>query len=181
MDRLDYIVALGCKGIYIAGTPLLNLPWDSHYYNPYDFSLVDAHLGTVAQYRAFIEAAHKLGIYVVVDLTITTAADFLYFDGYFNHSTPLRTDHEYEVYYKNPLYTYPDFSINNTWDQSCNLNNVKFSNDSGYGLFENRFGKGCYSGSDFDQFGDVEAFGSHPIFQRQVTKFGGVQVILFLY
>ena len=35
ISRLDYIQSLGAKGMYVAGTLPLNLPWDSHYYNPY--------------------------------------------------------------------------------------------------------------------------------------------------
>lgn len=33
---------------------------------------------------------------------------------------------------------------------------------------------GCMA-SDFDQFGDMEAFGVHPDWQRQLTKFASVQ------
>jgi len=33
---------------------------------------------------------------------------------------------------------------------------------------------GCFS-SDFDQFGDMEAFGVHPDWQRQLSKFASVQ------
>jgi alpha-1,3-glucan synthase len=33
---------------------------------------------------------------------------------------------------------------------------------------------GC-RGSDFDQFGDIEAFGVHPDWQRQLSKFASVQ------
>jgi alpha-1,3-glucan synthase len=32
----------------------------------------------------------------------------------------------------------------------------------------------CYD-SDFDQFGDMEAFGVHPDWQRQLSKFASVQ------
>jgi alpha-1,3-glucan synthase len=81
---LDYIVQLGAKGVYIAGTPLKNLPWDSHYYNPYDFSVIDQHLGNLAAYRRMIDAAHAKGLYVMIDLTVNTAGNLLYFDGYRN-------------------------------------------------------------------------------------------------
>jgi alpha-1,3-glucan synthase len=33
---------------------------------------------------------------------------------------------------------------------------------------------GCYD-SDFDQYGDTEAFGVHPDWQRQLSKFASVQ------
>jgi len=81
IDKLDYLAALGIKGLYIAGTPLKNLPWDSHYYNPIDFTLIDGHLGTLEDWRAFSNAAHARGMYVVIDLTVGTGGDLLQFDG----------------------------------------------------------------------------------------------------
>ena len=34
-SQLDYLENLGIKGIYIAGTPFVNQPWDYHGYNPH--------------------------------------------------------------------------------------------------------------------------------------------------
>jgi alpha-1,3-glucan synthase len=111
-SKLDYVEALGAKGIYVAGTPLLNLPWDSHYYNPYDFTQVDAHLGTLAEYRSFVNAAHARGMYVMIDLTIATGADLLYFEGFFNQSAPFSLQPDYPVHYKyNGKWTYPEFAV----------------------------------------------------------------------
>ena len=80
-ERLDYLAALGIKGLYIAGTPFINLPWDSHYYNPIDLTVIDPHLGTLEEYRQFVDLAHKKGFYIVIDLTISTMGDLLQFDG----------------------------------------------------------------------------------------------------
>jgi len=92
-------------------------------------------------------------------------------------STPLRWEREYTVSYKSPV-QYLDFQLNNTWDPNCSLNDVRFYNESGDPL-EWFFPSGCYSG-DFDQYGDLEAFGNHPPWKRQLTKFAGVQVV-FLF
>jgi alpha-1,3-glucan synthase len=81
IKKLDYLAALGVKGLYIAGTPLKNLPWDFHYYNPIDFTLIDAHLGTLEDWRNFTDIAHSKGFYIVIDLTVSTAGDLLQFDG----------------------------------------------------------------------------------------------------
>lgn len=55
-------------------------------------------------------------------------------------------------------------------------NYPRFWNETGFQLNESsrdQF-KGCYI-SDFDQYGDTEAYGVHPDYQRQITKFASVQ------
>jgi len=47
------------------------------------------------------------------------------------------------------------------WDDSATMLQIQASD-------------GCLL-SDFDQFGDMEAFGVHPDWQRQLTKFASVQ------
>jgi alpha-1,3-glucan synthase len=79
--HLDYLADLGIKGIYIAGTPFLNEPWDYHSYNPLDFTLLDPHFGNLQEWRDTIQAIHDKGMYVLLDLTISTMGDLLYFDG----------------------------------------------------------------------------------------------------
>lgn len=86
---------------------------------------------------------------------------------------------QYETEWKRPTYaswgldTYPDFNIDNTWNGSCKLP-VLWSDD-GLEVDPNSIDfPGCYN-SEFDQFGDMEAFGVHPDWQRQLAKFAGVQ------
>jgi alpha-1,3-glucan synthase len=58
----------------------------------------------------------------------------------------------------------------NTRNTSCVL--PEFWDDSGE---QTTFPtNGCYE-SDFDHFGDTEAFGVHPDYQRQLSKFASVQ------
>ena len=82
LNQLDYLQNLGIKGIYIAGTPFLNLPWDFHGYNPLDFTLLDPHLGTVDEWRLMVQKVHERGMYLIIDLTVVTLGDLLTAEGY---------------------------------------------------------------------------------------------------
>ena len=86
-----------------------------------------------------------------------------------NTTTPFDLN-GYSVFYKGRK-TYPDFVVNNTIDYSCKLPTLY--NETGYPITV-PLPNGCHA-SDFDQFGDVEAFGVFPPWQRQLSKFAGVQ------
>lgn len=73
-DSLDYLAGMGIKGIYIAGTPFLNLPYKADGYSPIDFTLLDHHAGTLTQWRAAVEEIHRRGMYVLLDITGSTMA-----------------------------------------------------------------------------------------------------------
>lgn len=64
----------------------------------------------------------------------------------------------------------PPLQYNNTWNSSCQL--PTFWQDDG--TIQPESSDGCYA-SDFDQYGDMEAFGVHPDWQRQLSKFASVQ------
>jgi len=100
------------------------------------------------------------------------------FKSHLNESTPFSTS-QYQTQWKLPRYapwgltTYPDFDIGNTWNASCRLPTLW--QDDGTEVDQSTFSfSGCYS-SEFDQFGDMEAFGVHPDWQRQLSKFASVQ------
>ena len=40
VDSLDYIQSIGIKGLYVAGSAFINLPWASDGYSPVDFTLL---------------------------------------------------------------------------------------------------------------------------------------------
>lgn len=61
--------------------------------------------------------------------------------------------------------------IDNTYNESCKL--PTFWSDDGVIQDIGRT-TGCRN-SDFDQYGDMEAFGVHPDWQRQLAKFASVQ------
>ncbi|KAF9464738.1 modular protein with glycoside hydrolase family 13 and glycosyltransferase family 5 domains [Collybia nuda] len=175
VSRLDYLQGMGVRVIFISGTPFLNMLWQADSYSPLDFSVLDPHWGTIADWRDAIDHIHARGMYLMADFTVGTMADLIGFEGHLNTSTPFDLN-EYNAVWKNPRYVpwnfteYRDFNINNERNSSCVL--PKFWEDSGQVVTVET--NGCLS-SDFDQYGDMEAFGVHPDWQRQLSKFASVQ------
>ncbi|KAL8948182.1 MAG: hypothetical protein Q9222_005607 [Ikaeria aurantiellina] len=116
-DSLDYLAGMGIKGIYIAGSPLINAPWGADGYSPLDLTLLDAHLGTIRQWQDLIADMHARGMYVIIDNTMATMGDLLGFEGYLNESTPLSYT-EHNVLYKESR-RYFDFEYDNTELSEC--------------------------------------------------------------
>lgn len=71
-DSLDYLQGSGIKGIYLTGSPFLNMPWAGHGFGPLDFTLLDHHHGTIQDWRDTVEAIHARDMYVVLDNTMST-------------------------------------------------------------------------------------------------------------
>ncbi|WAQ90638.1 hypothetical protein PtA15_13A37 [Puccinia triticina] len=177
-DRvLDYIYGMGYRTIYIAGTPWLNMPWQSDGYSALDFTLLDPHFGTLSEWRAAIDKIHSKGMYVMLDTTTTTLSDFLEFKGNSGKAAPFNL-HGYEVEYKTTVQKpwninqYAEFQFTNSRDQSCRL--PKFYNPNGTDVLPPADWDGCYAG-DFNQFGDSSPAGKAPGWQDQLTKYSGVQ------
>ncbi|KAF7778692.1 CAZyme family GH13 [Agaricus bisporus var. burnettii] len=173
--RLDYLQGMGIKIVFLSGTPFVNMLWQADSYSPLDFSVLDPHWGKISDWRHLIDEIHARGMYFMADFTVGTMSDLIAFEGYQNTSTPFSTD-EHTALWKNPDYMpwnfteYRDFTIRNEHNSSCEL--PKFWDDSG-SLVDVRT-NGCMT-SDFDQYGDMEAFGVHPDWQRQLAKFASVQ------
>ncbi|WBW73643.1 cell wall alpha-1,3-glucan synthase Mok11 [Schizosaccharomyces osmophilus] len=165
---LDYLQGMGVKGIYLAGTPFVNLPWGADQYSPLDFTLLDPHLGTIDDWRSTIEEVHKRNMYIIVDLTVATLSDLVGFQNYVNTTTPFSLM-EHNALWKSE-HRYRDWAFQNEWDFECTL--PEFWGEDGYPVVLEW--KGCYD-SEFDQYGDTEAFGSHPDWERQLSKFASVQ------
>jgi alpha-1,3-glucan synthase len=98
------------------------------------------------------------------------------YDSHLNSSTPFSLD-EYDAEWKLPPYApwgiteYPDFKFdNNNYNETCEYP-VFWLDD---GTIVNSGAVGCYH-SEFDQYGDTEAFGVFPDWQRQLSKFASVQ------
>ncbi|KKY35779.1 putative glycosyltransferase family 5 protein [Diaporthe ampelina] len=152
VDSLDYIQGMGIK--------------------PIDLTLLDAHFGNIKLWQQAIDDIHARGMYVVMDNTMATLGDLIGFDGHLNDSAPFKAD-EYKVSYKTDR-QYHDFAFGNDYNDACEY--PRFWNEKGFPIDDaerDQF-KGCYD-SDFDQYGDTEAFGVHPDYQRQLTKFASVQ------
>ena len=69
-DTLDYLTGMGIKGIYLAGSPLINMPWGADAFSPLDLTLLDPHFGVIQAWRECIAEMHSRGIYVVLDNTM---------------------------------------------------------------------------------------------------------------
>lgn len=99
-------------------------------------------------------------------------SDLLGFEGYLNTTTPFSVK-EHPALYKSSRQYY-DFDFGNSYNQTCDY--PRFWNETGYlvDLYVDQELQGCYD-SDFDQYGDTEAFGVYPDWRRQLTKFASVQ------
>jgi len=167
LDSLDYLHGMGIKAIYIAGSPFINLPWTADSYSPVDLTVLDHHFGTIDEWRHVIEEIHRRGMYIVLDNTFATLGDLIGFEGYLNETAPF-TLKEHKVQYKSDR-RYLDFEFGNNYNATCEY--PTFYNETGY-VIDRQYKDqmvGCYD-SDFDQYGDTEAFGVYPDFQRQLTK-----------
>lgn len=117
-------------------------------------------------------------MYLLVDMTVATMSDFLGFitpngKSWLNVSTPFDTK-GYHTIWKNsvrPNQAYLDFSPSNK-TVPCEGTPVFYTQE---GIVDDSATPiTCFDG-DFDQYGDVEAFGDHPQWQRQLAKFASVQ------
>jgi glycosidase len=91
-SKLDYIKGLGATAIWIT-PPFRNKPMQAgtagyHGYWILDFTRIDPHLGTDADFREFVAQAHARGLRVYLDIVVNHTADVIqYRDG----STAYRT------------------------------------------------------------------------------------------
>ncbi|WP_162823874.1 alpha-amylase family glycosyl hydrolase [Lysobacter sp. TY2-98] len=84
--RLDYIRGLGATAVWIT-PPVAHQWWNPranyggyHGYWADDFSKVDAHFGTLADYRALADGLHGRGMYLVQDVVVNHVADYFRYD-----------------------------------------------------------------------------------------------------
>ena len=103
--RLDYIAGLGATAVWIT-PPVANQWWNDkaqyggyHGYWTRDFTVVDAHFGTRASYRAFADALHGRGMRLVQDIVVNHTADYFGYDGTYDPTHPqqgfvLRPEHD---------------------------------------------------------------------------------------
>ena len=82
MQKLDYIEGLGVTGLWIT-PPVANQWWDSavnfsgyHGYWASDFSAVDAHYGTLADYKSLSAGLHGRGMTLVQDIVVNHTGNF---------------------------------------------------------------------------------------------------------
>lgn len=107
------------KCIYVSGTPYQNQPYQADQYSPLDYTTLDAHGGTIVEWRAAIDEIHSRGMYIMFDLTVATLADLVGFVGYLNTSTTFSL-YEHDAEWKTEQ-VYPDFAFTNAWNANCTL------------------------------------------------------------
>jgi glycosidase len=83
-NRLSYIASLGFTSIWI--TPPVKQKYVQgssagyHGYWGIDFTTIDPHLGTEAEFKEMVAAAHRLGLKVIIDVVANHTADVIYYD-----------------------------------------------------------------------------------------------------
>jgi glycosidase len=88
-SRLDYIQGLGVTAVWLApifrNKPVQGPPGQEsagyHGYWVTDFTDVDPHFGTRAEFRAFVDAAHARGLKVYMDIITNHSADVIQYRG----------------------------------------------------------------------------------------------------
>ncbi|KAI9890686.1 MAG: Cell wall alpha-1,3-glucan synthase ags1 [Vezdaea aestivalis] len=172
IDALDYIQGMGIKALYIAGSPHINFPWGADAYSPLDLTLLDHHFGTIKDWRNAVDEVHRRGMYIVLDNTMATMGDLVGFEGFLNETTPFTTSEHRSLWKKDRRYH--DFAISNDYNKTCEYPRFWLETGSRVGQDVLDQLSGCYN-SEVDQYGDREAFGVYPDWQRQLTKFASVQ------
>ena len=181
IDSLDYIKGMGVKGLYVAGSPFINFPWTADQYSILDHTLLDRHFGDIAKYREMVEEIHKRGMYIIADTTLATMGDLLGAAGFLNASTPFKLS-EYKVVLRDKQRQYHDFRPQLEEKRMDNCPYPQFWDETGAMISREDILKNdtsslsgtCYD-SEFNQVGDIEAFGVFPDWQRQLAKFASVQ------
>jgi glycosidase len=96
LRRLNYIQGLGATALWLtppnanrAFAPSLGYA-GYHGYWAEHFSQVDAHLGTLADYRRLSDALHRRGMYLVQDVVVNHTADYFFYQGGWDAQDPAR-------------------------------------------------------------------------------------------
>lgn len=79
-QKLDYIQNLGATAIWIT-PPIKSQVAEGNYHGFHgywatDFTQVDPHMGTLAEYQALVSAAHDRGMYVIQDIVVNHVGDY---------------------------------------------------------------------------------------------------------
>ena len=103
IGRLDYIAGLGATAIWLtpvfANKPVQGAPGREdagyHGYWGLDFTDIDTHLGTRADYKALVDAAHARGMKVYFDVVVNHTADVIRYKECADRPCPYRSRADY--------------------------------------------------------------------------------------
>ncbi|MDG1339822.1 alpha-glucosidase [Thalassobium sp. R2A62] len=73
VQRLPYIASLGVDGIWIS--PFFTSPMKDFGYDVSDYCDVDPMFGSIADFDAVVDTAHRLGVKVMIDLVLSHTSD----------------------------------------------------------------------------------------------------------
>ena len=101
--RLDYIQGLGATALWVGpifrNKPVQGAPGEEsagyHGYWITDFTRVDPHFGTNAEFKALVDAAHARGMKVYMDIVVNHTADVIHYREVPTGSAPYRSKADY--------------------------------------------------------------------------------------
>jgi len=157
-ESLSYIKSLGFDGIWIS--PVFQNRFNSyHGYAQIDFTLLDERFGTLQDMRDMVDEAHRLGMYVIVDIVVNHMDNLLYFKDHPNGAPFRLHDGEYELLPRNQGEEYADFKVSNRFYGDENSAYCDVYGDNGQPVSDPGRGKGSYWDSDFHHNGDLGSYG----------------------
>lgn len=72
-EKLDYVASLGVDAIWLS--PFFKSPMKDYGYDVSDYCDIDPLFGTMADFRALLDKAHKLKLKIIVDLVMSHTSD----------------------------------------------------------------------------------------------------------
>ncbi|MBR4132401.1 MAG: glycoside hydrolase family 13 protein, partial [Oscillospiraceae bacterium] len=106
IEKLPEIQALGAEYLYL--NPIF-MAYSNHRYDTCDYKRVDPMLGTEADFAALCEAAHSLGMKVILDGVFShTGSDSVYFDANGRYGNGAVTGESSPYYSWYDFYHFPD-------------------------------------------------------------------------
>jgi glycosidase len=97
--RIDYMHELGATALWIT-PPVANQWWDAHHeyggYHGYwaeDFMRIDAHFGSLSDYRALSRCLHASDMYLIQDIVVNHVGNFFRYDGAVDAEDPRQGFH----------------------------------------------------------------------------------------
>lgn len=116
--RIGYIRGLGATTVWIT-PPVANQWWNQrvrhggyHGYWAENFKRVDAHLGTLEDYRALSRSLHGAGMYLVQDVVVNHVGDYFSYEGEWSADDPAKHFLRYDWARADPAPTQAPFEAN---------------------------------------------------------------------
>ncbi len=173
------IKSLGYTAIWIS--PIFQNRENSyHGYGQIDFTVIDERFGTLSEFRSMVNAAHKKGMYVIVDIVVNHLDNLYYFKErgpggreYSDSNAPFRLHlGEYDLIPHNTDEIYEDFWVNNYFYEDGQYPDV-FGED-GFRKIDDpiTMGTGSYWESDFHHNGNLEDYAD--VWQNHLGKIYGL-------